>query len=381
MGMITDRLRIRLYQVRFGDAILVSVPDADDDQNPLTRHILIDVGNVLGGEGGDNSVFVPVLEDIANEVGERGIDLYVMTHEHLNHVQGLLFAARHDPPLTIPIHTVWATASADPSYYASHPEARKALDSSVAMLEAIRVHLSGSSEPDIALAAMVANNSVNKTRACVDHILSLAPGNTHFVYRGFDTAGKHPFKRATFDIWAPEEDTAEYYGRFRPMGLGTEPGILTGETTAVAPPAGVDTSAFYNLVEIRSAGPAANALAIDRARNNTSVVFALHWNDRVLLFAGDAEDRSWRTMERGNKIVPVDFLKVAHHGSRNGTPGDQALEKLLPADFARPRIAGISTCSGAYNNVPDEMTLELLRQRCTVVSTADVAEHVDVFIG
>ena len=44
---MSDKLRVRLYNIRFGDAVLVTVPD-----NGTTRHILIDVGNVLVGEGG-----------------------------------------------------------------------------------------------------------------------------------------------------------------------------------------------------------------------------------------------------------------------------------------------------------------------------------------
>ena len=36
----------------------------------------------------------------------------------------------------------------------------------------------------------------------------------------FELAGTHPFRRAALEIWAPEEDSSEYYGRFRPVALG-----------------------------------------------------------------------------------------------------------------------------------------------------------------
>ena len=50
-----DTLRVRAYNVRFGDAILVTVPDRDPaTDKTTTRHILIDVGNVLSKEGGDD---------------------------------------------------------------------------------------------------------------------------------------------------------------------------------------------------------------------------------------------------------------------------------------------------------------------------------------
>jgi len=61
-----DKLRVRAYNVRFGDAILVSVPDKTSAGVKKMRHILIDVGNALGGknEGGLDTVFEPVVKNI-----------------------------------------------------------------------------------------------------------------------------------------------------------------------------------------------------------------------------------------------------------------------------------------------------------------------------
>ena len=43
---MADTLRVRLYNVHFGDAILVIVPDRDPKTKKVTtRRILIDVGN------------------------------------------------------------------------------------------------------------------------------------------------------------------------------------------------------------------------------------------------------------------------------------------------------------------------------------------------
>ena len=86
-------LVVRAYNVGFGDAILVSVPEATGGDNEETRHLLIDVGNLLAGEGNQDEVFTGVVADIAERTGGV-VDLYVMTHEHLDHVQGLLAAKR-----------------------------------------------------------------------------------------------------------------------------------------------------------------------------------------------------------------------------------------------------------------------------------------------
>lgn len=63
-----DTLRVRVYNVRFGDAILVSVPDRNERGQVEKRHILIDVGNILSGEGGADAVFRPVMTNILEEL-------------------------------------------------------------------------------------------------------------------------------------------------------------------------------------------------------------------------------------------------------------------------------------------------------------------------
>ena len=64
-----------------------------------------------------------------------------MTHEHLDHVQGLLTAQGQG--ITLQADHVWMTASADPDYYTTHPAAhRKSIEAAVRSLE--RLH--GSSE-------------------------------------------------------------------------------------------------------------------------------------------------------------------------------------------------------------------------------------------
>lgn len=394
---MSDTLTVRVYNVRFGDAILLTVPDRDPVSGEATpRRILIDVGNVptsLDREGGDDSVFQPVIEDILEQLDGSPLDLYVMTHEHLDHVAGLPYVAWkahvRDFADRFAANHVWLTGSAAPDYYETHPDAEKLRLGFEAMYRQVCSWLTlnaAAAAPN--LLRMLHNNDPSKTGPCVDYLRSLNPDHTAYVHRGVDLSGRHPFKEASFEIWAPEEDTSTYYGRFQPLALGEADAPAAAETESrasapliQAPPQGVDLGAFLNLVRARENGVADNLLAIDKAANNTSIVFVLAWRGWRLLFAGDAEIRSWRTMEKNGVLSPVHFLKVAHHGSHNGTPDDDILEAILPAAAhdARRRSAAISLWRDTYSGIPDEPTAARLSSRCELHSTLDPENEQELY--
>ncbi|HEX9990130.1 MAG TPA: hypothetical protein VGE45_16855 [Chloroflexia bacterium] len=413
-----DKLRVRVYDVHFGDAILISVPDKGPD-GVETKHILIDFGNVslVSGEGGADSVFEPVVKDIMDELDGKPLDLYVMTHEHLDHVQGPLYSAlKLNQKLTA--RYAWLTASAARDYYDEdkHPDAKKKKLAAMETFQNIRrfcltaFNIKGldtdapqvgdvDADPGVArtanmLATLLLNNSVAgeelgtaaapfpptnslRTTHCVEFLREIAPAeNTTYVFRGVDLEGRHPFTEAKFSIWAPEENTAVYYRPLQPMALGltmAEAGQQNqaGELVVPKPPPGVDGGAFYDLVEKRRQGVSDNLLAIDAAANDTSVVFCMEWRGWKLLFPGDAELRSWRTMStiQGGVLEPVHFLKIGHHGSSNATPMDESLDKILPLNRPddRKRVAVVSTYLETYNNVPSKPVLEELMKRCDEV--------------
>ena len=197
------------------------------------------------------------------------------------------------------------------------------------------------------------------------------------MHRGLDLDGTHPFREAKLELWAPEEDTSIYYGSFQPVAFGASANGTGGERlrslNVPTPPRGVDSGAFYRLVDSRVRGVFDNLLAIDRAANNSSVVFSLEWRGFRLLFPGDAEHRSWKEMDKRGLLKPVHLLKVAHHGSWNGTPSGELLDKILPvpAPDNRKRYAVVSTCTDTYHNVPDTELLTRLKERCIVKSVED----------
>ena len=365
-------LSVRAYNVLFGDAILITVADRDPSTRVETeRHILIDVGNVLQGAGGDDGVFVPVVEDVRQRLDGRPLDLYVMTHEHLDHVQGLPYAAQQGVELDVDY--TWLTASAEPGYYERHPEARrKKLALEAAYLSIERRLMADPAANTPWMQALMLNNNPRRTGDCVAYLRGVGR-KTSYVHRAtrLRRGSHHPFREARLAILAPEEDTAAYFGRLGPL----PPAPPEGQPAPppLEPPEGVDREAFRRLVESWSEGIGSAVLAIDRAANNSSVVFQLDWRGWRLLFAGDAEQKSWSLMAAAGQLRPVHFLKVGHHGSHNATPPDAILESILPAEPPddRRREALVSTCAGSYGGVPHAPTLERLEMRCDRVSSTE----------
>ena len=379
------RLAVYAYDVLFGDAILVEVPDGR-----RRRFILFDVGNLAIGAGGGDQPLLRAVDDVIARTGGH-VDLYVMTHEHLDHVQGLLYAATRGR--TLRVDTVWMTASAAPDYYDHHPEAKR---KRLALLEAARAFetvLGASAFPagQETVFDLNALSAAATTADHVEHIRRLTP-QPHYLSRSSSVAGLHPFTGARLRILAPEEDASVYYRPVRahldlPPAAPAEdppPAAATGgaprnegrgrPADRPLPPRGVDATAFYGLIDRLDGGLAESVLSIDQAGNNTSLVIELTWRGRRLLFAGDAEQESWRLMARHAGLQPVDLLKVSHHGSRTGHPPPDALDRILPP-VRRPRaVAILSTLhTERWTTVPDPETIAELEARTRKLYRTDAA--------
>ncbi|MFC0682615.1 hypothetical protein ACFFGH_32705 [Lysobacter korlensis] len=380
-----SELVVRAYNVGFGDAVLVSIPERNGGRGETIRHLLIDVGNLLTGAANADAVFLDVVQDIIDRTGGE-VDLYVMTHEHLDHAQGLLSAFRKG--IKLGARYAWLTGSAHPEYYERNPQARKRKLETERTLEDAGRALEAAPDPELEL--LLRNNSPLHasgklgltTGDYIDHLRTLAPADrTHYVDRATAIGRKHPFREAKLRILAPEPDTTTYYGRSFRGGTLTahadqpaQPRTGRGNVPELhEPPAGVDPGAYFDLLRSRASGLRANLLEIDAANNNTSIVLQIEWRGWRLLFPGDAELKSWRTMNTLGLLQPVHLIKVAHHGSHNGT-FEELFDRLLPPQTPddRDRFALISTSDGSWESVPDEETLDFYRSRCTLLDTRTV---------
>jgi len=385
-------VRVRAYNVRFGDCVLISF-----DTGAGEKHILIDFGNApagVRGGGGRNEVFAPVARDIKKRTGGC-IDLLIMTHEHLDHMEG--FYSERSVFDTIMVRHVWMSVMSRPGYYQRYPNAQPEKRARMALrATAERWQREGQWQRLPApLQALILNNVLalaNKQR--VDYVRSLA-GKKGIRYlsrqRG---AVKIPAlgRGVKLEVLGPERDASVYYKtrgkRFWLDAAARINGLPEGrrrsaaaETAPPTAPKHVAPDEFAELRDEIAELDLADLLAIDKAANNTSLVIRLTVNGKVLLFPGDAEEESWSLIAKKGLLGPVDLLKLAHHGSINGMPfqgtADIMRKVVKPG---KKTVALVCTCRGVYGDtretaIPHHMLMDRLTQSCKrVYVTEDDAQ-------
>ena len=178
-------LIVRAYDVRFGDAILVSIPDTENGQ-PVERTILFDFGNAFATDGGADAVLEPVIDALLARLGGKPLDLYVMTHEHLDHVQGLFYCSKTFNK-RIAAKQAWLTGSADPHYYdnGKHPDAKRQTLAARAALRIAKARLNAAQAASPGVSTLLRLNDPKDTSDCVDFLRTkLTPaGGVHYVDR------------------------------------------------------------------------------------------------------------------------------------------------------------------------------------------------------
>ena len=358
--------------------------------------MLVDFGNAPGQT---NDRFEAIAEDIERETGGH-LNVLVISHEHLDHIEGFYSTKEiFGDPARMTIDYVWMGLPSDPDYYTDFPAAEPHLK----LVEAAAAYgkaLAGRSL-DLApgFATMIRNNDLSNLDR-LNFIKGLPTKSVKYLRRGNRTQNRS-FTDAAVRILAPEKDVSVYYSDSAHNNLGALAAALgpaTGGAANRTRGALEDWWSFPKAERVRSGRPPNltardwNTLksgiegggpeairTIDKAQNNTSLVFILEADGKRLLFPGDAELESWRILEQENsaEMKPVDFLKVSHHGSHNGSLAT-VLDKVLPRENAANATVMVSTKSKVYgtvNPVPDEDTMADLRERCSrFISTEDDLE-------
>ena len=401
-----DKLLIKTYDVGFGDCIFLKIPDGGHN-----FHILIDCGTKASAtkdhrlKNAVDDIYALLPED------EKKLDLLIATHAHADHIKGFDMEWFEK----IQIERIWLPVSMNKNHpqakkmtaFQDLAEAasRSILERSGAFVsEKAKAMLMRSVCNSTALAnlrkELAKKNGISPdfplyvSRDLADESREISLNDLEkydmdfeggvTIFRGFEDSG------TSLSILAPEWDIDKYYyGKglldshmFNDKNLMGVSDYCKDEldmNAVYSPekendrkdsniPNNISMHDFQKLQSRLLYSALAFSEKDGHLKNNTSVVLLLDWGGRRLLFTGDAEwdgqgveenrhNSTWDVMlgqPAVSKVLlkPIDFLKVSHHGSINGTPLlNDGFERVMAkiTDPEKTRMV-VSTETGVYDD-------------------------------
>ncbi len=328
-------ISVRMYNVGFGDAFLVAIPEAEG-----VRRILFDCGSIAAPQGRAMSDVVErIVRDVTGADGVPRIDVVVATHRHKDHVSGFDAAVWAN----VQVSEVWLPWTEDPE----DPAAREIRDIqsrlTLALDAAFKARPAAENAADVAQAAIVSNALTNDRAMRTLHAGFAGNPTRRFLptldpaERTFTTAA---LPGVTVHVLGPSRDKevirdmtppkGESYLRLKAAAVEAGNGKPKPPFTArFIVPAAPLPFPEEEKGKIRSAGSFADldiAVALDQAVNGTSLMLVLEFAGTYLLFPGDAQWGTWASVLKDPRWVDllrkVEFYKIGHHGSHNATPKD-----------------------------------------------------------
>ena len=399
------RVRVRMYQVGFGDCIMVSVEyDEPDAEGRTARHILFDYGSTRLPKG--SSPLEGVADLIAEHTGGR-LDVLVVTHRHKDHLSGLGIQASRDVIMGLDPRLVLRPWTEDPELAtdATSPAELAGLTSAQRFATALRqtqesagrIHAAArESRGHLAELAAAAAEQMPNTEAVTALNTMSEHGRGQYLHAGkqIDVHAIVPGLQITV-LGPPTVDQAPGVGkqasrdpeywmlRLQRALASAEVHALEATARDASSPAEVDAAVeettgvhgrrrtaevppgptqwlVDHLQAQRTQSVTRLVRAFDDALNNTSLVMLLEVGELSMLFPGDAQIENWRyTLDRlsadpalAAKLANIDLYKVGHHGSRNATP--RTLVKLWEqrSPGTHRMAALMSTLSGTHGKTP-----------------------------
>jgi beta-lactamase superfamily II metal-dependent hydrolase len=355
-----NALRIRMYNVGFGDCFLLFIPTQNGE-----RTMLLDCGKHMSSKTGH--AISDAAEDIVRTVGNSGrprLDVVVATHRHYDHISGFDLKLWDE----VEVGEVWMPWTEE----VGDPEADRIRHNQNRFAEALKERFASK---DTAIGALALNSLSNK--GAEKRLRTGFLGQAQRRYLPARDAGmqvltpdvlpgvwvhvlgpsRDPDVIALMDPpkgkYFPDEPTTQADGAPPPA---PHTGATVAETSSVdtsfphifAMHYRMDAHAFRSryagladhtdpdvLDEQSKANMLAAASGLEDAINGTSLVFALDFGTDCVLLAGDAEWGTWSKvlddLTTRQLLGRTRAYKVSHHGSYNGTP-KPFVDALLPDD-------------------------------------------------
>lgn len=137
---------------------------------------------------------------------------------------------------------------------------------------------------------------------------------------------------------------------------------------------------YQHEIKLTYLWPGENTANYSDNLNDTSIVFRLDFGNSSALFSGDCEVECWSgIMQDLDSNIKADLLKIAHHGSNNGT-SEEMLERI------KPRYAIISLGKDNKFGFPHQQVIRALEKsgasfiRTDEMSTIDFVSNGQEFM-
>lgn len=326
---------VRMYNVGFGDAFLVTVP-----RRGRPWRMLIDCGVHMHGASSHelDTVVEDIIATVAADSDDRPrLDVVVATHRHRDHIAGFDNERWHD----VEVGEVWLPWVEDPE----DAEAVALRNRQQAVALTLHGHFAAGGEDE--RAAFVMNSLSNDDAMWV--LQNGFAGQPKRRYIASQGAKAHPLpgvRGGCVYFLGPPRDPRHLAvmdppknqrwlrmadGSVTPGGADLFPGFaVPGPDFARRYPHLAVDDKLRDSFREEPVDTLTAASLLDRALNNTSVIFLLQVGDALLLFPGDAQWGAWRPLlddaDVRSLLGRTTLYKISHHGSHNGTPVEVADE-------------------------------------------------------
>ena len=403
-------LRIRMYNVGFGDCFLLFIPTDDGE-----RTMLLDCGKHMSSTTGHtvSEAAKDIVKTVSGENGTPRIDVVVATHRHYDHISGFDLKIWEK----VEVGEVWMPWTEEPG----NPAADKIRRNQNRLAKALCRRFGAEST-----VGRLAFNSLSLSNdGAMAQLRSGFPGQKPPRYLPEQDSGVQTFTAdvlpgVTVHALGPSHDPDVIAlmdppaGKYFPDEPDTDRNALLAAGAAAGPatPAAVpfpdlftrdfrlDTTEFKkkypelakdaeteSIDERAEFDMFAAAASLEDAINGTSLVFALDFGHACVLLAGDSEWGTWSVIlddpAARSILGRTRAYKVSHHGSFNGTPSP-FVDELLPHDAISlvslgtdiwpsiPRLSLITALEGAQRR--------LLRSDKLPLQGADLTHQDDLWV-
>lgn len=394
---------VRMYNVGFGDAFLVTVK-----QGPTVWRMLVDCGVFPAGQTRPIKESVEMIVDdltaLALPETPPRLDVVVATHHHIDHISG--FA---DPAwANVQVDDVWVPFVEDAkdedgqnmrgeltvaaqslrSLIATAAKRINAADESAhAKLKVAEIFAANSEGSNLATDRLLGRNGTTflnrpSPRYLPDRnpannvIATTVPGVTaHILGPSRDPNVVKRMKPPRSVAWlkaAADE---------RPENADTKPlfdqayavptVLVNSEIPAALQSASrsLDLESLSNTEELLAA-----AAILENSVNNTSIYFVLDVKGTRLVFVGDSQYGAWEHVlndpDSLKLVTDPAFYKVGHHGSHNATPRRFAMEVFGRDHYAMMPFGSV----GQWPSIPERKLINALAEAGTHIIRADAPQ-------